>query len=439
MPKNSSVADVDPAFHDAARRAVEIAAQHGMSAVGVVFQIGVGVHDAPGMADADVRGVVVGALAAAADDLVDDRAGSVGGGDGADRAGAHVSVDHLHVDREQTSDQVDIFGGDGLAAAGRVIDGPAYESDLGQRLAVLSGVIEIFGEAQRDGAGAADDFEDAADFLAVRQGVELRRNFGAGDAEILRMDEDHGIGGVDEAVLVGRAVDGDGVFDMTGRQQLAGGRSLRRHELERDFCGRTGNAVDGEISFGDYTLEDGAVTADGKYVIFAKENSYQMIDTVGNKVEFFYNAKKQCVRIEVTAAKGHAVDDSPWLVVCKEFHGAAFTFGFCPVAEETALLTNTITEGVAFNELNAIFTAAMDYMGFKLGAGGQIWDSLFMAKIGAYCLAKDAVLLNCTENGGNNGGGKPPKTGDVASIMGFVMLAAAAVPAGVASFRKVRK
>lgn len=196
--------------------------------------------------------------------------------------------------------------------------------------------------------------------------------------------------------------------------------------------------VVGEISFGDYTLEDGAITADGKYVIVAKENSYQMIDTVGNMVEFFYNAKKQCVRIEVTAAKGHAVDDSPWLVVCKEFHGAAFTFGFCPKASETALLTNTITEGAAFNELNAIFKAAMDYMGFKLGAGGQIWDSLFMAKIGAFCLAKDAVLLNCTENGGN-GSGKPPKTGDVASIMGFVMLAAAAVPAGVASFRKVRK
>lgn len=196
--------------------------------------------------------------------------------------------------------------------------------------------------------------------------------------------------------------------------------------------------VVGEISFGDYTLEDGAVTADGKYVIVATENSYQMIDTVGNMVEFFYNAKKQCVRIEVTAAKGHAVDKSPWLVVCKEFHGAAFTFGFCPVAEETALLTNTITEGAAFNELNAIFTAAMDYMGFKLGAGGQIWDALFMAKIGAYCLAKDAVLLNCTENGGNDSS-KPPKTGDVASIMGFVMLAAAAVPAGVASFRKVRK
>ena len=197
--------------------------------------------------------------------------------------------------------------------------------------------------------------------------------------------------------------------------------------------------VVGEISFGDYTLNDGAITADGKYTIWAGKDSYWMIDKVGNKVEFFYNAKKQCVRIEVTAAKGHAVDDSPWLVVCKEFHGAAFTFGFCPVAEETALLTNTITEGAAFNELNAIFTAAMDYMGFKLGAGGQIWDSLFMAKIGAYCLAKDAVLLNCTENGGNNGGGKPPKTGDVASIMGFVMLAAAAVPAGVASFRKVRK
>ena len=197
--------------------------------------------------------------------------------------------------------------------------------------------------------------------------------------------------------------------------------------------------VVGEISFGDYTLNDGAITADGKYTIWAGANSYWMIDKVGNKVEFFYNAKKECVRIEVTAAKGHAVDNSPWLVVCKEFHGAAFTFGFCPVANEATLLTNTITEGAAFNELNAIFTAAMDYMGFKLGAGGQIWDALFMAKIGAFCLAKDAVLLNCTENGGNNGGGKPPKTGDVASIMGFVMLAAAAVPAGVASFRKVRK
>lgn len=197
--------------------------------------------------------------------------------------------------------------------------------------------------------------------------------------------------------------------------------------------------VVGEISFGDYTLEDGAVTADGKYTIWAGKDSYWMIDKVGNKVEFFYNAKKECVRIEVTAANGHAVDKSPWLVVCKEFHGAAFTFGFCPVANEATLLTNTITEGAAFNELNAIFTAAMDYMGFKLGAGGQIWDALFMAKIGAFCLAKDAVLLNCTENGGNNGGGKPPKTGDVASIMGFVMLAAAAVPAGVASFRKVRK
>lgn len=197
--------------------------------------------------------------------------------------------------------------------------------------------------------------------------------------------------------------------------------------------------VVGEISFGDYTLNDGAITADGKYTIWAGKDSYWMIDKVGNKVEFFYNAKKECVRIEVTAANGHAVDKSPWLVVCKEFHGAAFTFGFCPIANEATLLTNTITEGAAFNELNAIFTAAMDYMGFKLGAGGQIWDALFMAKIGAYCLAKDAVLLNCTENGGNNGGGKPPKTGDVASIMGFVMLAAAAVPAGVASFRKVRK
>ena len=196
--------------------------------------------------------------------------------------------------------------------------------------------------------------------------------------------------------------------------------------------------VVGEISFGDYTLNDGAITADGKYTIWAGKDSYWMIDKVGNKVEFFYNAKKECVRIEVTAAKGHAVDNSPWLVVCKEFHGAAFTFGFCPVANEATLLTNTITEGAAFNELNAIFTAAMDYMGFKLGAGGQIWDSLFMAKIGAYCLAKDAVLLNCTENGGNDSS-KPPKTGDVASIMGFVMLAAAAVPAGVASFRKVRK
>lgn len=196
--------------------------------------------------------------------------------------------------------------------------------------------------------------------------------------------------------------------------------------------------VVGEISFGDYTLEDGAITADGKYTIWAGTDSYWMIDKVGNKVQFFYNENKQCVRIEVTAAKGHAVDNSPWLVVCKEFHGAAFTFGFCPVANEATLLTNTITEGAAFNELNAIFKAAMDYMGFKLGAGGQIWDSLFMAKIGAFCLAKDAVLLNCTENGGN-GSGKPPKTGDVASIMGFVMLAAAAVPAGVASFRKVRK
>lgn len=196
--------------------------------------------------------------------------------------------------------------------------------------------------------------------------------------------------------------------------------------------------VVGEISFGDYTLEDGAVTADGKYVIVAKENSYRMIDTNDNMVEFFYNEKRQCNRIEVTAAKGHAVEKSPYVVVCKEFHGAAFTFGFCPVANEDALLTNTITEGAAFNELNAIFTAAMDYMGFKLGAGGQIWDALFMAKIGAYCLAKDAVLLNCTENGGNDSS-KPPKTGDVASIMGFVMLAAAAVPAGVASFRKVRK
>ena len=200
--------------------------------------------------------------------------------------------------------------------------------------------------------------------------------------------------------------------------------------------------VVGEISFGDHDLTDGAITADGKYTIWAGapgKNSYWMFDKVGNKVEFFYNANMQCNRIEVTAKTPHAAAKSPYVVVCKEFNGAAFTFGFCPTADENDLLHNTITEGAAFNELNAIFTAAMDYMGFKLGAGGQIWDALFMAKIGAFCLAKDAVLLNCTENGGNNGGGKPPKTGDVASIMGFVMLAAAAVPAGVASFRKVRK
>ena len=71
----------------------------------------------------------------------------------------------------------------------------------------------------------------------------------------------------------------------------------------------------------------------------------------------------------------------------------------------------------------------MKYMGFTIG-NFELNDTLFLAKVAAFAVTSTATV------GEPDGGDKPPQTGDVASIMGYVMLAVGAVPAGFAIFRK---
>ena len=138
-----------------------------MGSVGIILQVRIGVHNTPRMADADMLRVVVRVLPFTADDLVHDGARGVRRGDGADGAGTHVGVDHLHVHAEETAHKVDVHRLDLLAAAGGVVHGLSCEGELRQRLAVHSRVLQILRKTQDDGAGAADHFQLPLDLLHV--------------------------------------------------------------------------------------------------------------------------------------------------------------------------------------------------------------------------------------------------------------------------------
>lgn len=142
--------------------------------------------------------------------------------------GTHIGVDHFHVDREQTSDNVDVSGLDLLAAAGGIIDRLGRKGDFGQGLAVDARVLKILGIAEQHSACAANDLQLTANLLAVGQGVEFGGNLRSLDAEVLGMDENHRICRIDEGVLIGFAVDFDRVLDMTGGQEFAGGGAAVR-------------------------------------------------------------------------------------------------------------------------------------------------------------------------------------------------------------------
>ena len=128
--RSGSVADVDVAFHNAACSTVQSTAEYGMSSVGVVLQLSIGIHNAPRVADADVGDVVIGNFPLAANDLIDNGTGGVGGSHRANCAGAHVSVDHLHVHTEEAAHNVNVFRLDLFSAACHIVNGLGGEGQL---------------------------------------------------------------------------------------------------------------------------------------------------------------------------------------------------------------------------------------------------------------------------------------------------------------------
>lgn len=204
------------------------------------------------------------------------------------------------------------------------------------------------------------------------------------------------------------------------------------------------------LSFGDKNLEDGAITTDGKYTIkkevvaaaeppvegdatkdetvapTASYVDYTLTEVVATK-EGETPATPNTIVFRGTEAEGKKS------IVCTDVFVNGYELQCKALGDEVEFQfvkgEEALTEGEAFTALKAAYDAFMKYMGFTIG-NFELNDTLFLAKVAAYAVTSTATV------GEPEGGDKPPQTGDVASIMGYVMLAVGAVPAGFAIFRK---
>lgn len=188
------------------------------------------------------------------------------------------------------------------------------------------------------------------------------------------------------------------------------------------------------LSFGDKNLEDGAITADGKYTIKKDETEapavsyvdYILTEVVATK-EGETPANPNTIVFRGTEAEGKKS------IVCTDVFVNGYELQCKALGDEVEFQfvkgEEVLTEGEAFTALKAAYDGFMKYMGFTIG-NFELNDTLFLAKVAAFAVTSTATV------GEPDGGDKPPQTGDVASIMGYVMLAVGAVPAGFAIFRK---
>ncbi len=204
------------------------------------------------------------------------------------------------------------------------------------------------------------------------------------------------------------------------------------------------------LSFGDKNLEDGAITTDGKYTIkkevvtvaeppvegeATKEGSeaptasyvdYTLTEVVATK-EGEEPAAPNAIVFRGTEAEGKKS------IVCTDIFVNGYELQCKALGDEVEFQfvkgEEVLTEGEAFTALKAVYDGFMKYMGFTIG-NFELNDTLFLAKVATFAVTSTATV------GEPEDGNKPPQTGDVASIMGYVMLAVGAVPAGFAIFRK---
>ena len=85
-----------------------------------------------------------------------------------------------------------------------------------------------------------------------------------------------------------------------------------------------------------------------------------------------------------------------------------------------------------------VYDEVMAFFGFNYDAEGKLLDKHFEAKSTGLLLKADAAVNLYAADITNPGGVTPPQTGDVASTLGFVMIAVAMIAAGVVVTRKVK-
>jgi hypothetical protein len=84
------------------------------------------------------------------------------------------------------------------------------------------------------------------------------------------------------------------------------------------------------------------------------------------------------------------------------------------------------------------FQKVMDFFGFSLSLDGYLREDHFLAKSNALYLKDEVAVQLANVSIVVPGDVVPPKTGDAASIVGFVMIAVAMIAAGVVVSKKVR-
>jgi len=158
------------------------------------------------------------------------------------------------------------------------------------------------------------------------------------------------------------------------------------------------------------------------YTFTKEDNGYTVAKASGYALFFRINDDKECTEITL-------IDDDTLYVIRADYAGKLYFDGDEDIKEGDEGYTSLL------NKYNTI----MDYMGFKLNAGGELFDALFLNKLSFLKITATAnVNVYGAAAGGTGSSELPPKTGDAASTFGFVMIALAIVATAAVAYRKVR-
>ena len=205
-----------------------------------------------------------------------------------------------------------------------------------------------------------------------------------------------------------------------------------------------GQAADNKMVDGEkYTVYENKKDGKPLYEMIKNDNAkdnYTILNCKTNfKLEFHINGNKECDKIYLYDLSSEKVEDHKSYEVSRSATNSGLYF--------KGIGTYDITsdkDAYAYSRLMSEYNKIMDYMGFKIDAGGQLFDKLFTNKLNTTRLNSSlnvpvyGAVTPTTPPGGTGTTTPPPKTGDTATTMGFVMIAAAIIAAAAVAYRKVR-
>jgi hypothetical protein len=189
------------------------------------------------------------------------------------------------------------------------------------------------------------------------------------------------------------------------------------------------------------TVNDGTTPL---YTVNKTTYGYDVVKDAHNRVEFV---------VVASGTRAGKVDhinvvwnDATYTIAYNVTYGSSLT----PTVAAKALLQGTnvydiavTTEGAAgylkdSAKMFAFYEKVMAFFGFNPALDGYLRDVHFLAKASGLYLKDEVPVQLYTGSIVVPGDVVPPKTGDAASIVGFVMIAVAMIAAGVVVSRKVR-